>query len=620
VINRNIRYFMLAAVFFVASCSGGGGGKPPPPPPPRLGSDASLSSISINGVALNPAFSPEVTSYNASVPFAGNVVVVTATTNDANASLRINGGTDTAVSMAIGDNTISIVATAENRTTTRTYTVDISRSQLAHEAYVKASNTDAMQIGGSGDGFGISVGLSTDGRTMAIGAWGEDSAAVGVNGDQTDNSALRSGAVYVFDGDGLGGWSQQAYIKASNTGVGDHFGEELALSGDGNTLVVGTWDEDSGATGIDGDGSDNSADGAGAVYVFARDGANTWVQQAYLKASNTDADDAFGRSVAISADGNLLVVAAHQEASGATEIDGDQADNTRPWAGAVYAYTRDETGIWSQTAYMKPSFSDMGYQFGWDIALSGDGSTLAVGVLDSSGATGINGDQTDQSATLAGAVRIFVQDGGGTWSEQAYLKASNTDEGDFFGSGLALAADGGLLAVGAILEDSTATGVNGDQSSDIGGSNSGAAYVFARGTNGVWVQQAYLKASNTHPIDEFGQSVAMSVDGRVLAISAPDENGRATGVNGDQRDIRPSGGAGAVYVFTRDSRNGWQQEAYVKATNTGDIDKFGIAVAVSGDGHFLAVGGYNEGSSATGINGDQLDDNSEGAGAVYVLQ
>ena len=95
-------------------------------------------------------------------------------------------------------------------------------------------------------------------------------------------SATDSGAAYVYAPDAAGALAQQAYVKASNANSGDFFGEGVALSGD--TLVVKVRLEDSAATGIDGDQSDNSANGAGAVYVFTLDGAGVWSQQAYIKA------------------------------------------------------------------------------------------------------------------------------------------------------------------------------------------------------------------------------------------------------------------------------------------------------------------------------------------------
>ena len=137
------------------------------------------------------------------------------------------------------------------------------------EAYVKASNT------GTGDGFGSSV--AVDGNTLVVGAPSEDSNATGINGNQANNSASGSGAVYVFTRSN-GVWTQQAYLKASNTGVQDHFGTSVALSGE--TLAVGAPDEDSNAMGINGNQSDNSAENSGAVYIFTRVNGE-WHQQAY---------------------------------------------------------------------------------------------------------------------------------------------------------------------------------------------------------------------------------------------------------------------------------------------------------------------------------------------------
>ena len=145
--------------------------------------------------------------------------------------------------------------------------------------YIKAGNTGAY------DNFGYSVALSSDGTTLAVGASGEASAATGINVGQSDNTASNAGAVYVFTRSGTA-WSQQAYIKASNTGGGDRFGGSVALSSDGSTLAVGAYGETSAATGINGDQSDNTASNAGAVYVFTRSGT-AWGQQAYIKASNT---------------------------------------------------------------------------------------------------------------------------------------------------------------------------------------------------------------------------------------------------------------------------------------------------------------------------------------------
>ena len=288
------------------------------------------------------------------------------------------------------------------------YVFTRSGAVWAQQAQLKASNTEAD------DSFGLSVALSNDGNTLAVGAAEESSNATGIGGDQANNSAARSGAVYVFArADSV--WTQQAYVKASNTQAQDSFGGRVALSNDGNTLAVGATGESSNTTGIGGNQADNSAARSGAVYVFARSGG-VWTQQAYVKASNTEANDGFGASVAMSGDGNTLAVGAVFESSNATGIGGNQADNGVPRAGAVYVFTRGSMQ-WVQQAYVKatntrkgrpPEFFSDQFNFGQGIALSGDGKTLAVGADgEDSNATGIGGNQADNSASFAGAVYLY---------------------------------------------------------------------------------------------------------------------------------------------------------------------------------------------------------------------
>ena len=391
------------------------------------------------------------------------------------------------------------------------------------------------------------------------------------------------------------------YFKASNTGAADFFGRSVALSGDGSTLAVGAHLEDSAATGThvvtpsDGAGAADS----GAVYVYTRTGG-TWTQQAYVKASNTEVEDLFGWSVALSGDGNTLAVGAIQEDGAVTGINGNQANNSATNAGAVYVYTR--TGVtWAQQAYVKASNTGASDNFGRSVALSGDGSTLAVGAYQEDGAaTGTHvvtpGDGA--GAVNAGAVYVYTRTGV-TWAQQAYVKASNTGGGDQFGNAVALSGDGGTLAVGATGEASNATGLDGDQANN-SAIDAGAVYVYTR-TGVTWAQQAYVKASNTGAGDQFGNAVALSGDGSTLAVGAYGE----------------ASNAGAVYVYTR-TGVAWAQQAYVKASNTGAGDVFGWSVALSGDGSTLAVGAFGEESNATGLNGDQINNSMNNAGAVYV--
>ncbi len=380
---------------------------------------------------------------------------------------------------------------------------------------------------------------------LAVGAIGEKSKTNGIDGGQADNSRLRAGAVYVFTRNGTT-WSQQAYVKASNSGPEDYFGSSVSLSGDGHTLAVGAYGERSNATGIDGDQADNSARQSGAVYVFTRSNT-TWFQQAYVKASNTQKYDNFGISVSLSVDGNTMAVGAGGGSSATGPDDCDPYDDSIKGTGAVYVFTRN--GItWSQQASKSNGYD----HFGYSVSLSGDGNTLAVGAsCEDSNATGVDGDEANNSRFWSGAVYVFTRSET-TWSQQAYVKASNTDLEDNFGISVSLSGDGNTLAVGARYEASNATGIDGDQADD-SVRQSGAVYVFTR-SNTTWFQQAYVKASNTQKYAKwgsysyFGSSVGLSGDSNTLAVGAYGEWSNATGIDGDQAD-NSAYGAGAVYLY-----------------------------------------------------------------------
>jgi hypothetical protein len=492
----------------------------------------------------------------------------------------------------LGDNPVDIVV--ENAMGwQRTYRFTLRRAaQLALYAYGKASNI------GTDDWFGVSVALSGD--LLAVGAPYENSAVEGMGGSQDDDRAPDSGAVYLFRRTGMA-WQQEAYLKGSNIGAGDQFGWSVALSGD--TLAVGAWLEDRAAAAVGGDQDDNGALDSGAVYVFRRTGT-AWQQEAYLKASNIGAHDQFGRSVALS--GDNLAVGAWGEDSAAQGVGGTQADDGATDSGAVYLFRR--TGAaWQQEAYFKASNTGAYDYFGWSVELSGD--TLAVGAwFEDSAAPAVGGDQDDNGAPDSGAVYVFRRTGT-AWQQEAYLKASNIGASDMFGVSVALSGD--TLAVGAYLEDSAAQGVGGNQE-DNSVPDSGAVYVFCR-TGTAWQQEAYLKASNTGAGDQFGVGVALSGD--TLAVGARVEDSAAQGVGGDQAN-NGAIDSGAVYLFHRTGKT-WQQEAYLKASNTGAGDQFGHSVALSSD--TLAVVAYLEDSAVQSVDGKQADDGATDSGAVYIF-
>lgn len=502
--------------------------------------DPTLTNLSLSVGSLTPAFAPDVDAYAVAVTFADTTTTIGATATEVDAAITVNGAAWSNVT--IYDLTEGVNIFRVSVTTTggaaHVYTITVTRpsqANVAEQAYAKAFNTGAR------DQFGTSMAL--DGDTLVVGAPLEDSAETGTSGQGASNGAIDSGAAYVFTRT-AGVWTQEAYLKASNTGAGDQFGWSVAISGD--TLAVGAPLEDSAARTINGgvsDESDNGASNAGAAYVFVRSG-QAWTQEAYVKPLNADPGDDFGVSVALS--GDTLAVGATGEAGDGVAL--DPFNNLAPVSGAAYVFVRN-AGVWTQQAYLKASNPNVSDTFGWRLALDGD--TLAVSApLEDSADHGVGADGSDNNAASAGAVYVFVRNGSNVWSQQAYLKASNPGSLDSFGWDLGLSGD--RLAVGAPGEDSAGPGENNavpvtneSNQSDNGLATAGAVYVFERsGTS--WSQLDYLKASNPGSGDGFGVSVA--VGGATVAAGAIQEDSAATGVGGDPAS-NAALDSGAAYVF-----------------------------------------------------------------------
>jgi hypothetical protein len=427
------------------------------------------------------------------------------------------------------------------------------------------------------------------------------------------------------------------YLKASNTGNDDWFGDVLDVSADGNTLAVGAPREDSSATGIDGSQTDNGASNAGAVFVFTKSN-NQWQQEAYIKASNTGTNDHFGSSLSLSGDGRTLVVGAEQESSNATGINGDDSNDLSLHSGAVYVFHK-ATSTWSQQAYLKSSNSDAGDKFGALGALdvSDDGNIVAVGapeensLIKGTAGSGSSATAMNDGSEGAGAAYIFTRSNT-SWNQTAYIKASNTGDGDNFGK-LSLSGDGKTLVVSAFNEDGGSEGVSSSESelstaySEADATGSGAVYVFVY-DGPKWVQEAYIKASNADPEDGFGgdgdeleESLIISKDGLTIAVSAGGEDSAATGIYNNSASIpsdESSPDSGAVYVF-RKTDGAWSQEAYIKSEQ-GVSKGFGGSrgLAFNKAGTSLAIASKFNTSDSKGVS---LLSNNTGsltqAGAVY---
>lgn len=559
--------------------------EPPPPPPPVPPTPSGLGiTYGTKALRLSWSAAPDASSYNVledpdgTGPQAAAVIGSTAATALTHAvpvllHTRVNA-------------TYAVQACSESGCSTPSAAV--AADMVRAIGYFKASTATVEGR------FGNRVALSGNGTTLAVGAYGE---------------AGNTGAVYVFTRTGAT-WSQQARIVAPDGEANDYFGNALALSADGSTLAIGADGHSGDQTGTFAamPPTNNLANSAGAVYVYARSAA-TWSLQAFIKAGNADASDLFGSFVALSSDGNTLAVAAYNEDGDMTGAHGNAAYSS---SGAAYVFTRTGTA-WTQQGYIKASNAGSGDFFGIYLSLSGAGDTLAVGAFFERSASAST--PADDSLANAGAAYVF-QRNAGVWLQQAYLKAPTPLAQDRFGVAVALSNDGNTLAVGMDGDSSNYTGIFPvAPTANALALNSGAVFVFTR-TGAAWAPQAYLKASNTRSPHRFGNNLAISGDGNTLVVPSYRDDSNGTGFGANQANTGAPD-AGAVLVFRR-SGGTWVQQTYLKAPNTGTGDRFGGRVALSGDGNTLAVGASTEDSGSSGVGGNQSDESSANAGAVYL--
>jgi hypothetical protein len=320
------------------------------------------------------------------------------------------------------------------------------------------------------------------------------------------------------------------YIKL--TGAPDpetNFGSPVALSSDGSTALIGGGDR------------------AGAAWVFVRSGS-TWRQQARLAANGGVKGDSFGCSMALSADGDTVLVTAPGRSASRDET----AIPSSAW---VFARSG---GTWTQQSRLTPG-AQAGPEealgcgnggFGSSTALSGDGRSALVGAP---------GDDRH-----AGAVWRFTRSGA-VWTQAPKLIAREASVGSRFGHSVGLSSDGNTALVGGPSYVPAACATT--------GTYAGAGWVFIR-TGGTWSQQGARLAPNGGPCDgQLGSSVALSSDGNTALIASNGESG--------------------ARVFTR-SASTWSQQGPKLSCGGGYCGEFALSVALSGDGNEAMIGGVPE--------------------------
>ena len=299
-------------------------------------------------------------------------------------------------------------------------------------------------------GFGTSVALSGDGTTALIGA--------------PDDNTTGVGAAWVFTLSN-GVWTQQAKLTQSDDSGNIGFGASVALSGDGNTALIGA--------------SKNLGLEARAAWVFTRSGS-TWTQQAEITdpLPSDGRDDLFGNSVALSGDGNTALIGGLGT------------------GGAAWVFKRSGS-TWTQQGERLTGSGAGGEEIniGSSVALSADGNTALIG------------DAGDSAAW--GAAWVFTRSDG-VWTQQGDKLTGQDEEGDVFGGSVALSSDGNTALIGQDSYDA-----------DVG-----AAWVFTR-SDGVWTQLGGPLVPDSDALYYFGQSVALSGDGNTALVGGPWDNHNA---------------------------------------------------------------------------------------------
>lgn len=394
----------------------------------------------------------------------------------------------------------------------------------------RQQNQLAAADGEDGDVFGFSAAIADNADTAVISAVGRDQ----------DSSQL-VGAAYIFTQE-AGSWSQQQKLTANNAEPQTQFGREVALSTDGTTLFVG---------------APGNNDAAGAVYVYSRSNGR-WNQQQKLTASSRSSDDAFGYSVSISTDGTTALVGAVNDMNGTTTRTGSVSVFIRSptgWShqqtvtppdsvekdafgravalsadgstaiigasrheyldsenvGAAYIFTRSD-GTWSPQEKLTGDPDDLWAPFGISVSLSDDASTALVGtkIADT------------QSSSPEESAYVFTRDND-EWIRQQQL----TTDADS-------ARENNLLPV-SLSNDGTTAFVCDPYEKEL----TGSVYAFSR-DRGEWNQQQQISVDLARG-GLFGTSIAVSDDTDTVLVGA----GSDTNVDGEA--------TGSAYILTTQS-------------------------------------------------------------------
>lgn len=356
------------------------------------------------------------------------------------------------------------------------------------------------------------------------------------------------GEILIYGRDSTNDWRMTTRFHPKRSVKGLRFGEQMAFSQDGQVLVVGAPREPNSEGGINSPVTPNDlSPSAGAVYVFIRESAGEWKQQAYIKAAAPKENDRCGVSLGVSSDGNTIVAGCK--------------------TGHHMVFRRSGT-TWRASGTFETGTPS-------SLALSGDGSSVAVGMADGNKVAfyKIEGD----SATPKGEVSI----------------THKMDQK--FGQKVAMSRDGLGLAVTAPGDTSDALGVtNGSHPNEAGSEDGrcyGAVYTYRRAAPNRedWSFESYLKCPDDKYLKrDFAESVSMNADGSTVVVGWPGSCVKATGVNG--RDVGSEYNLGQAVVYKRAADSSWSSFAQLFSPEPKKDTYFGTSVSINDDGKKILVG------------------------------
>jgi hypothetical protein len=271
----------------------------------------------------------------------------------------------------------------------------------------------------------------------------------------------------VYQRNAQGQWGFKAYIKAANADAGDHFGHALAISNDGRVLVVGAPFEDSAGVAISDRPDDDSSPDQGAAYVFRRRADDSWYQHQYMKQqAGAPGRNWYGYSVAMGTDARYLAIGVPRIDTGGAVVGQWAADEERcACQGSVDIYRSGP-----DSNFTTAEFGDFRYvfgldgratgdRFGWRVALSSSGATLAIAAPgDDGGERGLDGPLDNEPDVVnAGAVYMFFVQSKDLWFPTPfwYIKSPTPRANAMFGAaGLALSS----LLVASDFDATSSTG------------------------------------------------------------------------------------------------------------------------------------------------------------------